>query len=223
MDGHDGGSSPVGEFVTEHFAYDDGRDVTVYVPPHQPEAIVFAGDGRATSRWGAALETLDLPSTMVVGVHSSSDEQLRLYEYSPGFDPERFGAHERFVLDDVRGWVRARFGLKLPVARTAALGVSAGGELALALGLRHREVFGAVFCSSVGAGYRPPEQMPVPLPRAYLVAGTQEPFFLDNTTRWATALRDAGGDVVMIERTGQHGDAFAQQEFPLMVAWAFTG
>jgi S-formylglutathione hydrolase FrmB len=63
--------------------------------------------------------------------------------------------------------------------------------------------------------------MPSPLPRTYLVAGTLEPFFLENATRWADALRDAGADVVMNERVGTHGDAFWQAEFPLMVAWVF--
>jgi len=33
------------------------------------------------------------------------------------------------------------------------------------------------------------------VPRTYLVAGTLEPFFLDNAARWAAALRDAGADV----------------------------
>ena len=63
--------------------------------------------------------------------------------------------------------------------------------------------------------------MPGSLPRAYLVAGTQEPFFLENATRWADALRAAGADVVMTERAGSHGDPFWREEFPLMVAWAF--
>jgi len=58
-----------------------------------------------------------------------------------------------------------------------------------------------------------------PVPRAYLVAGTL--FFLENATRWATALRGAGAEVVMTERVGSHGDAFWREEFPLMVAWAF--
>ena len=74
---------------------------------------------------------------------------------------------------------------------------------------------------SPGAGYRPPGVMPSSLPRAYLVAGTLEPFFHENATRWAEALRDAGADVVMTERVGSHGDAFWREEFPLMVAWAF--
>jgi len=63
--------------------------------------------------------------------------------------------------------------------------------------------------------------MPRALPRAYLVAGTQEPFFLKNATRWAKALHGAGADMVMTKRVGSHGDAFWRDELPLMVAWAF--
>jgi pimeloyl-ACP methyl ester carboxylesterase len=151
-----------GEFVTETFEYDGGRQVTVYVPPAPPEAIVFAGDGQGIAKWGP-----------------------------------------------------------LRAERTAVFGASAGGELALALGLRHPHVYGAVFCASPGAGYKPPAVMPNPLPRTYLVAGTEEPFFLENAKRWAAALRDADADVVMHERAGSHGGAFWQEEFPLMIAWAF--
>ncbi|MGB6132685.1 MAG: alpha/beta hydrolase-fold protein [Acidobacteriaceae bacterium] len=210
-----------GEFVTETFDYDGGRQVTVYVPPKPPQAIVFAGDGQGISKWGRLLEKADVPSTMIVGVHRLTDEMLRFHEYSPGFEPERFAAHEKFFVDDVRQWTESRFGAALPTERTAVLGVSAGGELALALGLRHPQVYGAVFCASPGGGYKPPGVMPSPLPRTYLVAGTQEPFFLGNAKRWADALRDAGADVVMKERTGSHGGAFWAEEFPLMVAWAF--
>jgi enterochelin esterase-like enzyme len=210
-----------GELVTETFEYDGGRQVTVYVPADRPEAIVFAGDGELISQWGADLEAVDVPSTMIVGVHRLADETLRLHEYSPGFDPERFSAHERFFSEDVGPWARSRFGAALPAERTAVCGVSAGGELALAMGLRHPDVYGTVLCASPGGGYRPPAAMPSSLPRTYLVAGTLEPFFLRNATRWADALRDAGADVVLNERVGSHGDAFWREEFPLMVAWAF--
>jgi pimeloyl-ACP methyl ester carboxylesterase len=215
------GHALVGDFVTETFDYGGGRQVTVYVPPDPPEAVVFSGDGQLISRWGGLLETVDVPSTMIIGIHRPADETLRLHEYSPRFDPARFAAHERFFVDDVRRWTASRFGIALPTERTAVFGVSAGGELALALGLRHPDVYGAVFCASPGAGYQPPSVMPRSLPRAYLVAGTLEPFFLENARRWAAALRGAGADVVMSERIGSHGDAFWQEELPLMVAWAF--
>ena len=212
-----------GEIVTETFDYDDGRQVTVYVPATPPEAIVFAGDGQMISQWGRLLEAADVPPTMIVGVHRMADETLRLHEYSPKFDPKRFAAHEKFFVEDVGAWARSRFGVTLPAKRTAVCGVSAGGELALALGLRHPELYGAIFSASPGAGYRPPDAMPNRLPRTYLVAGTLEPFFLDNATRWAAALRDAKADVVMNERAAGHDEEMWRREFPLMVRWAFGG
>jgi enterochelin esterase-like enzyme len=217
-----------GQLVNERLDYDGGRQVTAYVPPAAPEAIVFAGDGQLITSWAGVLEAADLPPTMIVGAHRPDDETLRIQEYSPGestaafvFDPERFAAHERFFVEDIRRWAQLRFDIAVPHDRTAVLGVSASAELALAMGLRHPDIYGAVLCASPGAGYRPPAVMPASLPRAYLVAGKQEPFFLANAMRWAGALRDAGADVVMTERVGSHGDAFWKEEFPLMVAWAF--
>jgi enterochelin esterase-like enzyme len=210
-----------GKLVTETFGYDGGRQVTVYLPPDPPEAVVFAADGKGVAGWGGLLDLADVPATMIVGVHAVADETSRLAEYSPVFDAERFAAHENFFVEEVRGWTRSRFGVAPPAARTAVFGASAGGELALALGLRHPDVYGAILSCSPGAGYKPPQAMPSPLPPTYLVAGTQEPFFLDNATRWADALRDAGADVVLSERVGSHGEELWRAEFPAMVAWAF--
>lgn len=219
-------SSMAGELVIETFDYDGGRDVTVYVPPDPPEAVVFAGDGQLISKWGGDLEAAAGPPTMIVGAHRVVDETLRLQEYVDNTDfdwadPQRFAAHEKFFVDDVRRWTSSRFGVTQPAERTAVCGVSASGELSLAMGLRHPDLYGVVFCASPGGGYVPPAVMPSPLPRTYLVAGTREPFFRKNATRWADALRDAGADVAMTVRDGSHGDAFWREEFPLMVAWAF--
>ena len=212
-----------GELVTETFDYDGGRAVSVYVPMEPAEAVVFAGDGQLIAPWGADVAAAGGPATMVVGAHRLADEMLRLHEYSPGFDPERFAAHERFLVDEVRGWVQSRFGVALPRDRTFAHGVSASGELALALAIRRPDIFGAVLCASPGGGYRPPEAMPSPLPRAYLTGGTEEAWFYENAARWAEALRAAGADVVLTEREGTHGGPFWRTEFPLMVAWACGG
>ncbi len=213
--------SIAGELVTETLGYDGGRQVTVYVPPGPPEAVVFAGDGQGVARWGGSLEAAGVRPTMIVGVHGLADEKLRLAEYSPVFDAERFAAHERFFVEDVPQWARSRFGVALPAARTAVFGASAGGELALALGLRHPDTYGAILSGSPGAGYKPTGALPGRVPRTYLVAGTREPFFLANATRWAAALRAAGAEVVMSERPATHGGALWRAEFPLMVAWAF--
>jgi enterochelin esterase-like enzyme len=213
-------SSKAGELVTESFDFDGGRAVTAYVPAEAPEAVVFAGDGQLIAPWGEAIADAGGPSTLVIGAHRLADETLRLHEYSPGFDPARFAAHERFLVEDVGAWARSRFGVALPRERTFVHGVSASAELALAIGLRHPDVFGAVLCASPGGGYRPPGTLPTPLPRAYLTGGTEEPWFLENAARWADALRAAGGDVVLTERSGTHGGPFWRTEFPLMVAWA---
>jgi len=212
-----------GSCVTETLDYDGGREVTVYLPPGRPEAMVFAGDGQLISSWGADLEAAATPPTMIVGIHrtGSEDEMVRLREYSPGFDATRFAAHERFFVHTVDEWVRSRFGVALPADRTAVAGVSASAELSLAMGMRHPDRYRTVFAASPGGGYRPPALLPHNLPRTYLAAGTLEPFFLDNANRWAEALRAAGADVVMSEQPGEHGDPFWQAEFVEMVRWAF--
>jgi predicted esterase len=158
---------------------------------------------------------------MIVGVHSLPEEMSRLGEYSPVFDAERFASHEEFFVGDVRRWVRTRFGVALPADRTAVFGYSAGAGLALALGLGHPDVYGAVVSGSPGGGYKPTGTMQGSLPRVYLFGGTLEPFFLDNATRWAVALREAGAAVVMNERNVSHGAEPWRAEFPLMLAWAF--
>ena len=221
-------SPAAGQLITETRDYDGGRQVTAYVPPAPPEAVIYAGDGQLIRSWAGELGAAGLPPVMFIGAHHAADETQRIQEYALGhstdaftFDPERFAAHEKFFTGDVRQWAQSRFGVALPASRTAVLGVSASGELALAMGLRHPGIYGTVLCASPGGGYQPPAVMPATLPRTYLVAGLQEPFFRRNAARWADALRDAGADVVMTERAGSHGDAFVKQEFPRMVAWAF--
>lgn len=212
----------VGQLVTETREHDEGRAVTVYVPPDPAEAIVFAADGGwHIGRLCEAIEGADVAPTMIVGVHGMADDDGRLHEYVPGFDAARFDAHEAFFVHDVPRWVASRFGVALPTDRTAVWGASLGGELALALGLRHPDVFGTVLSASPGAGFPPPAALPGLLPRVYLTAGHQEPFFLDNATRWADALRDADADVVLLTRDGEHGGAFWFDELPAMLAWAF--
>lgn len=67
-----------GDLVTAFFDYDDGRQVTVYVPADEPEAVVFAGDGQLISNWGGYLEAANVPPTMIVGAYPiPTNSQLR--------------------------------------------------------------------------------------------------------------------------------------------------
>src|SRR4030081_682148 len=116
MDDQTGVGAVSAGFVTETVADDGGRQVTVYLPPDPPEAVVFAGDGQLISQWGGYLEAADVPPTTIVGAYRTDDEgeMVRIHEYSPPFDEERFAAHESFFVEDVRSWVRSRFGVALP-------------------------------------------------------------------------------------------------------------
>ena len=211
-----------GELVTESFAYDGGRAVTVYVPSRPAEAVVFTADGGwHLTRLVDALEAADAPSTMVVGVHGKDDDDGRFTEYVPGVDEARFAEHEAFFVAEVGEWIQARFGVALGPERTGVWGASLGGEFALAMGVRHPDSYGAVFSASPGGGYRPPAALDGVLPSFYLVAGQQEPFFAENAKRWLDAVREAKGDAVMHVRDGDHGGVFWYEEFPLMVSWAF--
>ena len=207
--------------VTERFDYDGGRDVTLYVPSGRVETFVFAADGGwHVERLGEALAESDLRTTMVVGLHGHPEEQGRLREYVPTVDPTTFLAHEQFFVAVV-DWVGNRYPMSLDPDRCAVWGASLGGEFALAMGLRMWPRFRFVFSVSPGAGFRPPAQMGDYPKSVYLVAGTEEPFFLANARRWSDSLTAAGSDVVMMERAGGHGDPFSSAEFPRMVnhAW----
>ena len=216
-----------GELVTESFEYDGGRDVTVYVPSSTPvEAVVFVADGGwHLSRLVDAVEACDaaVPATMIVGVHGMDTDEGRFSEYVPGVDEARFAEHEAFFVDSVPAWLRSRFDVAAPLGpdRTAVWGASLGGELSLAMGVRHPDVFGTALCASPGGGYRPAPPFEGTLPSMYLVAGEEEPFFAENATRWLDAVEAAGGDVVMHVRPGDHGGNFWFDEFPLMLSWAF--
>ena len=215
-------ASAPGGLVSEVLSYDGGRSVTVYVPPESADSVVFLADGGwHVAGLSEALHRAGRRSTSIVGVHGLSDDDGRLNEYVCGFDAERFASHETFFVHEVGQWLTTRFGVELRPERTGVWGASLGAEFALAMGLRHPDVFGSVLACSPGAGFRPPEVMANPLPRVYLVAGEDEPFFLDNATRWAGALQDSGATVVSKRRPGGHGGSFWADEFPLMVEWAF--
>lgn len=213
-----------GSLVTEMLAFDGGRAVTAYVPPAPPDSVVVAIDGGwHTERLAIALERSGgRPSAAIVGVHGLDDDDGRLHEYVESFGGARFAAFERFVVEDVRRWAASELRIDLPTERTAVWGASLGGELALALGLRHPHTYGAVLCASPGGGFTPASvELSSPGPRTYLLGGRQEPWFLTNAIRWADALHAAGGEVVIEERDGDHGGDHWYDELPSMTAWAF--
>lgn len=217
-------SSLSGSLFTETFNFDGGRDLTVYVPPGRPDSVVYAADGGwHTERLARALErSVERPSTMVLGVHGLDDDDGRLHEYVEALGSERFEVFEQFFAEQVRGWAISELDACLTAEHTAVWGASLGGEFALAMGLRHLDLFGTVLCASPGGGFTPTGIEPSrDVPHAYLVGGTQEQWFFDNARKWADALSEAGADVVIEQRDGEHGGEFWYDEFPAMVSWAF--
>jgi len=214
----------VGDAITTTLDYDGGRVVTAHVPEDGIDAVVFAADGGwHGARLVDALERAGATSVAVVAVDGMPHDEGRFSEYVPGIDDGRFAAHESFFVDDVRTWVESAIDVELGSQSTAVWGASLGAEFALAMGMRHPDVFGAVFSASPGGGYRPPIAFASALPAVYLVAGSDEPFFAENAKRWLEALEGASADVIMHVRKGDHGGAFWYEELPLMVAWAFRG
>ena len=117
------------------------------------------------------------PATMIVGVHRLSDETLRLYETRRALS--RSGSrHTRSSSSRmyVAGCERASESACPPNRRRCSVSRRVGSWPS-PWGFRHPDVYGAILCASPGGGYRPTGVMPSSLRRAYLVAGTLEPFF----------------------------------------------
>ena len=67
--------------VSEVLDYDNGRQVSAFVPPMAAEAVVYAADGGwHVERLGQALEDAGIGSTMVVGVHGPKALHVILLE-----------------------------------------------------------------------------------------------------------------------------------------------
>ena len=121
-----------------------GRQVTVCDPARSgASAVVFAADGRTahhTPERGSSRAPAHGPRC-IVGVHGLPDDGGRLHEHVPGFDAERFAAHEECFVDGVGRWVASRVGVALLADRDcrvacvprwcarARLGASTSGRL----------------------------------------------------------------------------------------------
>jgi enterochelin esterase-like enzyme len=209
-----------------------GRDVTVYLPPGFDRTVeypvVYLADGQTTAGFAAAIDPLivigELPAVVLVGEHAAlGDDDPRSKEYLVSIDDERFAAHERFFVDELAAWARANFHVAADPARVAVFGFSSGASYAVALGVRHPDRYGIVLAFSHGwdRGFRDPEWPGGTVPRYYFVNGTLEEGFRQKTRVWAGIIRQAGGDVVHVERVAGHDYLMWQEEFPAALAWAF--
>jgi enterochelin esterase-like enzyme len=204
------------------------RKLTVYVPPAQEGSpcVLFMADGQTVGKFAEVVEPLiaerAIPRTTLVGVHSgesTAGDLVRAQEYIPGHDRTRFEAHRRFFLEEVPAWAERELGASVDPARRALAGYSNGAVLVSTLGCRDPDRVGKVIAFSPG--------VEPPLPRGprpaahYLLSGTLEPPFHENTRRWAERLRGRGVTVELRERVCGHDPLMWEEELPAAITWAF--
>ena len=210
------------------------RDLTIYLPPnHDPNAktpVVYLADGQSVSRMATLIEPLivdgTVPPVMLVGVHSahsSPPEDLRGQEYLIGFNEQRFAAHESFFVNEVRAWAEQNLGAATQREQRAVFGLSNGAAFAIAMGIRHPDLYGNVLAFSFAweKSAKSPMWEHSMAPRHYLLAGRLEEGFHRVTKAWAATLERLGVEHVFHDRVAGHDHTMWEEEFPAAVGWAF--
>ena len=203
--------------------------MTVYRPPgpacRLPGCIL--ADGASARGFAQVLEPAILagtvPPVVLVGVHNAVDPgrpwpDRRSQEYLPGRNRRRFGAHLRFVTDEVIPWAASQHGAA--EGSWVSSGFSNGGAWAVAAAQRRPDVFGAVAAFSVGVV---PRQLSGAARTAgvrhYLAAGTLETGFRRATRQWAERLQRAGLPCLYQEWVGGHDPFWWDQQLPAALGW----
>ncbi len=149
-------------------ALETARRVSIYLPPgydgdaaRYPTLYLQDGQnlfdpGRAFvpgQDWGLdetaehLIQAGQVAPLILVGVDHA--DAARLDEYTPSRDPRRhvggrLAAYERFVVEELKPWIDARYRTRADAAATGIGGSSLGGLAALAMGLARPDVFGRV-------------------------------------------------------------------------------
>ena len=211
------------------------RGITLYLPPNydssQRYPVVYVADGQAVQGLAPYLEPyiLDgsLPPMLLVGVHNAPSvggRDIRMEEYLPGINPQRFAAHEQFFTQEVRVWAESKWGASTNPDERAVFGFSNGGVFAAAMGIAHPELYHAAIPFSPGLN---PFDVWTDAEVCtdvtyYFVAGTLEPNFHRNTVRLSSQLASAGATVRFHDRVMGHDFLLWQETFGEAVCWSFS-
>src|SRR5581483_4358745 len=139
------------------------RPLSIYTPARpdassQPSSLLILFDRWVYAHVLPTCAMLDqliaqgsIPPTLVVMVgHPNKDARLReLPCYPPFVD---------FLARELLPWIRQRFQVSFPPARTVAGGMSYGGVAAAYAGLRYPELFGNVLAQSGSLSWQPEGQ-----------------------------------------------------------------
>lgn len=208
------------------------RAITVYRPTEQHGSdlpVIYATDGNMFAayarRLDACIEAGSCPPVVVVAAHAAPADHrgnIRALEYLPGFDDQRFDAHQRFFVDELTQWAEAELGVATDRDRRAVFGCSDGGGHALATGMLHPERFGHVFGFSTGM---PPDGNtrwdPQHHPMVHLCSGTLEEGFHQATQMWAFYLERIGAPHHATARVSGHDLIQWCEELPDAINRAF--
>jgi enterochelin esterase-like enzyme len=200
------------------------RDLIVYLPPGydaQPQRhfpVLYLHDGQnlfdgATSfipgmDWHVG-QTADqcihegrVEPLIIVGIYNVGKQ--RLGEYTPTRAPRlgggRANRYAKFLLDEVRPFVKRQYRVREGAESTGIGGSSLGGLVSLYLGLRQPQIFGKIAALSPSVWWngrvilRSASAAPVqPLPRIWLDIGTREgPRIVDDVERFRDILLAKG-------------------------------
>ena len=189
------------------------REVITYVPPASATNgkydIVYMPDGGLVKQLALLIDTMIVTGKMkpvaLVGVRASP--QMRSHEYVFGFnnDTTRFIAHEQFFIRDVMAWAEKTLPVATDRDHRFIWGASNGGAFAVAMGLRHPELFSRVFASSP-VFELVPASAEANLPRFYLAAGTFEGTSRDRALGLTRALADRNALAEFTELVGGHDE-----------------
>ena len=200
------------------------RDLIVYLPPgyhNQPQRrfpVLYLHDGQnlfdgATSfipgmDWHVG-QTADrviyegrVEPLIIVGIYNAGKQ--RLQEYTPTRMPRlgggRANRYARFLIEEVRPFMRHHYRVREEMENTGIGGSSLGGLVSLFLGLRMPEIFGKIAALSPSVWWnqrvilRFADAAPVdPRPRVWLDIGTREgPRIVEDVERFRDVLLRKG-------------------------------
>lgn len=141
------------------------RRLTVYVPPGAPPEdgwpVVYMADGKDVDGYGQIAEALadagHIRPVLLVGIWNGDynvsgpqppGREIRAREYLWGLDPDRFAAHEAFVLDTVVPWAENELDASSDPADRMLFGYSNGAGWAVATALHNPGLAGHVSAAS---------------------------------------------------------------------------
>lgn len=224
------------DHAVESHALGEPRTVTVYRPPgHRPGddvPVLYATDGNMFApyarRLDAAIESGLCPPVVVVAAHAAPMDQisgnLRALEYLPGFDADRFAAHQRFFVVELAAWAETELGVATSPGMRGVFGCSDGGGHALATAGANPSKFGHVFAYSTGMPPDPSTRWDADThPVVHLCAGTLEGGFHQATEAWAGFLHLQDAPHHFTERVAGHDLIQWCEELPRALARAWAG